>query len=357
MMRHYASLFVLLMLIMQGCTPATDSTSLAATTDYFSNTDPSAVQQGGVRLIPIQTPSGTFNVWTKRVGNNPTKKVLLLHGGPGGTHEAFECFDSFFPQEGIEYYYYDQLGSHYSDQPKDSSLWVTERFVEEVEQVRKALGLDETNFYLLGHSWGGILAMEYALKYQQHLKGLIISNMMASIPAYTRYAEEVLGPQMDPAVLAELKQLEANADFANPRYMELLVPHYYTQHVLRMPVEKWPDPANRMFKHMNQEVYVLMQGYSEFGITGNARLKNWDRSADLPKIKVPTLTIGGTYDTMDPKHMEWMATQVQQGDYLHCSKGSHCAMYDDQKTYFAGLANFIHQVDAGTFQKIAAVKN
>jgi proline iminopeptidase len=111
-------------------------------------------------------------VWTKRFGNNPKIKVLLLHGGPGGTHEFFESFESFFPQEGIEFYEYDQLGSYFSDQPKDSSLWVTERFVEEVEQVRKALGLNKDNFYLLGHSWGGILAMEYALKYQDNLKGL-----------------------------------------------------------------------------------------------------------------------------------------------------------------------------------------
>jgi proline iminopeptidase len=90
-----------------------------------------------------------------------------LHGGPACTHEYFECFENFFPQENIEFYYYDQLGSYYSDQPTDTSLWQLDRFVEEVEQVRKALHLDKNNFYLLGHSWGGILAMQYALKYQQ----------------------------------------------------------------------------------------------------------------------------------------------------------------------------------------------
>ncbi len=299
-------------------------------------------------MIQITTPKGAFNVWTKRVGNSPTMKVLLLHGGPGGTHEAFECFDSYLPKEGIEYYYYDQLGSHYSDQPQDTSLWNTARFVEEVEQVRQALHLDKDNFYLLGHSWGGILAMEYALKYQQHLKGLIISNMMSSVPAYNAYAEEVLGPQMDPQVLAELKQIEANGDFYNPRYMELLLPNFYTKHALRMPIERWPDPVNRMFNHMNQTVYVQMQGHSEFGITGNASLKNWDRSADLPKITVPTLTIGGQHDTMDPEHMKWMAGQLPKGSYLHCPSGSHMAMYDDQKTYFSGLTKFIKAVDEGS---------
>jgi proline iminopeptidase len=112
-------------------------------------------------------------------------RALLLHGGPGVTHEYLEAFDSYLPGAGIEYYYYDQLGSYYSDQPNEPELWELPRFVEEVEQVRQALGLDRSNFYLYGQSWGGLLAMEYALKYGQNLKGLVISNMMSSIPSTT----------------------------------------------------------------------------------------------------------------------------------------------------------------------------
>ncbi|PRY10167.1 proline iminopeptidase [Pontibacter ummariensis] len=349
-MKSFIPALLLGTVIFQGCSAPADSvTAEHNSPDLVGYLDSSSKEDqlsGGARMIPISTPKGEYKVWTKRVGNNPTMKVLLLHGGPGGTHEAFECFDSYLPKEGIEYYYYDQLGSHYSDQPNDTSLWQTERFVEEVEQVRQALGLGKENFYLLGHSWGGILAMEYALKYQDNLKGLIISNMMSSVPAYNTYAEEVLGPQMAPEVLAELKQIEANNDFSNPRYMELLLPNFYTKHALRMPVAEWPDPVNRMFNHMNQTVYVQMQGPSEFGIRGNASLKNWDRSADLPKIKVPTLTIGGEHDTMDPEHMKWMASQFPQGSYLYCPEGSHMAMYDDQKTYFNGLVKFIKEVDS-----------
>src|SRR5512140_685793 len=132
--------------------------------DYSSRDD---VLSGGVKMIPIQTPKGTFKVWTKRVGNNPRIRLLLLHGGPGATHEYFEAADSFLPTAGIEYIYYDQLGSVYSDQPTDPELWELDRFVDEVEQVRIALGLDESNFFLLGHSWGGILANEYALRHQE----------------------------------------------------------------------------------------------------------------------------------------------------------------------------------------------
>ena len=315
--------------------------------DYSKNDDKLT---GGVKMIPVTTPAGTFNVWTKRVGNNPKMKVLLLHGGPGATHEYFECFDSYFPNAGIEYYYYDQLESAYSDQPSDSSLWEVDRFVEEVEQVRKALNLDSSNFYLLGHSWGGILAMEYALKYQDNLKGLIISNMMSSIPEYITYANEVLGPQLDPEVLAEIRALEAAGDYANSRYSELIYTHYYPEHVLRMPLDQWPNPVNRAFAHINGDMYVTMQGPSEFGVVGDAKLKNWDRKADLAKITVPTLTIGGAYDTMDPKHMEWMATAVQKGRYVHCPTGSHFSMYDGQEDYFDGLIKFVRDVDAGDFQ-------
>ena len=175
-------------------------TSVSVPSSYYDNLGRDDVLAGGVRMIPVETPKGTFNVWTKRTGNNSTIKVLLLHGGPAFTHEYLEAFDSYFPAAQIEYYYYDQLGSYYSDQPDEPELWEIPRFVEEVEQVRQALGLGGDNFYLYGHSWGGILAIEYALKYQQHLKGLVISNMMASIPAYNEYANSVLMQSMDPSV-------------------------------------------------------------------------------------------------------------------------------------------------------------
>jgi len=321
-----------------------NASSAAAYLDYSGRDD---VLSGGVKMIPIETPKGIFRVWTKRIGNHPTMKVLLLQGGPGATHEQLEAFDSYFPAAGIEYYYYDQLGSYYSDQPNEPELWEVPRFVDEVEQVRQARGLDRENFYLYGLSWGGILAIEYALKYQQHLKGLIISNMMASIPQYNAYVQTVLIPGMDQVALAEIKQYEAAGDYENPRYMELLIQHYYGQHVLRLRVVDWPEPVNRSFKHANLAIYLQMQGPSELGVSGS--LVDWDRTADLAQIAVPTLVIGADYDLMDPKHMEWMATAVQHGRYLACPHGSHCALYDDQEVYFRGLVQFIQDVNAGRF--------
>jgi len=213
-----------------------------------------------------------------------------------------------------------------------------------VEQVRKALGLGRDNFFLLGQSWGGILAIEYALKYQRHIKGLVISNMMSSVPAYNDYAEKTLMPAMNQDALAEAKRLEAADDYENPRYMEILIPEHYENHVLRMPYERWPDPVNRGIAHINPLIYVPMQGPSELGARG--KLENWDRTADLSSIEVPTLTIGAQYDTMDPSYMEMMAGEFKDGRYLHCPNGSHMAMYDDQERYFAGLIAFLRDVDA-----------
>ena len=316
---------------------------------YFDNTGREDVLAGGVRMIPVETESGVFRVWTKRIGNNPQVKLLLLHGGPGANHAYFECFDSYLPAAGVEYYYYDQLESAYSDQPGDTSLWNIGHFVEEVEQVRKALGLNRDNFFLLGHSWGGILAVEYAMKYQDNLKGLIISNMMMSIPDYIRYADEVLGPGMDPEVLARIKELEANGQFTDPEYLDLVSAHYYPEHILRMPPDEWPEPVNRSFGSLNYDLYLAMQGPSEFGVVGDASLKDWDRKEDLSRIMAPTLVIGAEYDTMDPEHMKWVATQVRQGRYLHCPRGSHMAMYDDQEVYLDGLISFLTDVNDGRF--------
>jgi proline iminopeptidase len=310
--------------------------------DYFAPAERS-VESGGVQTVTIGTPKGSFKVWTRRVGHNPRIKLLLLHGGPGATHEYFEGLEPFLGAEGIELIYYDQLGSAYSDQPKEKSLWTLERFVDEVEQVRRALDLSSQDFYLLGHSWGGILATEYALKYQQNLKGLVISNMMMSIPDYNRYAEAVLTPQMDPAVVKEIKALEKKGAYESPRYMELLLPNFYAQHICRL--KEWPDALQRAFNKLNKDLYVTMQGPSEFGASG--RLGKWDRKSDLGRLTVPTLVVGAAYDTMDPEHMRWVSTQVKNGSFLLCPEGSHMAMWDDQRTYAQGLVRFLQAVDAG----------
>jgi proline iminopeptidase len=164
--------------------------------------------------------------------------------------------------------------------------------------------------------------------------------MTSSTKAYNDYVKDILAPQMDPKALAEIREIEKNKDFTNPKFQELLWKEFYTKYIIRIPI-----PGFTSQWHSNSIIYNLMQGPSEFGVTGT--LLNWNRENDLKKIYAPTLTIGATYDEMNPEHMKWMATQVKNGRFLLCPNGSHYAMYDDQKVYFEGLIKFIKDVAQG----------
>ena len=310
--------------------------------DYVNVETPGKFQAGGVQMVEL---SSGHKVWTKRFGNSPMK-VLLLHGGPALTHEYLECFESFLPQAGIEFYHYDQLGSYYSDQPEDDALWTIDRFVEEVEEVRKALGLNKDNFYLLGNSWGGILGMEYALKYQENMAGLLVSNMTADFDKYEAYNAQ-LRSQMRQSLIDSLVYYESREDYHNQEYLDLVFEEYYTKHILRLPSAEWPEPVMRSFKHVNQHVYEYMQGPSEF-VPGGI-LKGWSVWDELSTLTVPTLMIGAKYDTMNPAEMEEMSELVQNGRYLHCDNGSHLAMWDQQDVFMPGVIKFIKDVHEGTF--------
>ena len=123
--------------------------------------------------------------------------------------------------------------------------------------------------------------------------------------------------------------------------------HHYQYHVLRMPPDQWPEPVLRAFNRVNPNVYIPMQGPRELGASG--LLGQWDRTDSIKEITAPALVIGAKYDTMDPKHMEWMAGELPNARYLYCPNGSHMAQYDDSETYFSGLLKFIRDVDQGKF--------
>lgn len=187
--------------------------------------------------------------------------------------------------------------------------------------------------------------MEYALKYQQHLKGLIVCNMQASIPRYEAY-NKVLRSQMRQSFLDSVNQYESRGAYQDPVYQEMVFREYYTKHLCRLP--EWPEPVTRSFKHVNSTIYVMMQGPSEFKVGG--RLLPWDRWNDLQHISVPTLMVGGKYDTMDPEDMKKQSEMVQQGRYLFCPNGSHLSMWDDQQVFMNGVIGFIKDVDGGKFK-------
>ncbi|CDG83143.1 proline iminopeptidase [Janthinobacterium agaricidamnosum NBRC 102515 = DSM 9628] len=296
--------------------------------------NPPGIRTAGVRMVPVV--GGKYKVWTKKIGSGPVK-VLLLHGGPGFTHEYLEAMESFLPQAGIEMYYYDQLGCGNSDQPDDPSLWTLPRYLEEVEEVRRGLGLE--NFVLYGHSWGGILGIEYALHHQRHLRGLVISNMAAGMQAYLKRTNAIK-QQLPPALLAQLEALEAKEAYDSPEYEKIMMEELYPKVICR--IQPWPDAVGQTLRHANNKIYNQMQGKSEFLMTGN--LKDWERWDRLHEIKVKTLTIGAKYDEMDPEDMQKMAKMMPNASSFICQNGSHLSMWDEQAFYFQHLLRFLKAV-------------
>jgi proline iminopeptidase len=297
--------------------------------------NPGGIRVAGIRMIPVV--DGKYKVWTKRIGSGPVK-VLLLHGGPGFPHDYLEAMESFLPQAGIEMYYYDQLGVGNSDVPEDPALWTLPRYLTEVEEVRRGLGLD--HFILYGHSWGGILAMEYALNYQQHLRGLVISNMTAGTQSYLKRTAVLKTQLLTPEALAQFNALEAAKKYDEPAYTRIVMDDLYPKMICRL--KPWPEPVSRAFRLVNEKIYNQMQGKSEFEVTGN--LKDWERWDRLHEIKVKALTIGSTYDEMDPDDMRKMAKLMPNATCAICPNGSHLDLWDDQAVYFQHLLDFLGKV-------------
>ena len=296
------------------------------------------LRTGGSRRVKVA--GGRYDVWTKEVGRGRIP-VLILHGGPGFNHFYLECLEDFLPSAGVRFWYYDQLGCGFSDQPQDSALWTLDRYLEEVEEVRRGLKLER--FLLYGHSWGALLGMEYALRHPQYLTGLVISNMTASVAAYVQYAEELLRT-LPAAAQATLARYREKGAYDAPEYQAVLMKQVYQQHVCRL--DPWPEPLERTFRTINTTIYNTIQGPDEFNIIGNIR--DWDIWDQLHRIRVPTLLISARYDEMSPQQIARMGTLIPQARVAALENGSHFAMYDDQAAYFQALVAFIREVGRHT---------
>ncbi len=319
-------------LVSAGCATSGKAVSAAAS---IPSGRADGVRTGGARRIQI---SGGHEVWVKQVGSGEIP-VLTLHGGPGLPHYYLECFEDFVPPDRVRFWYYDQLGCGFSDRPDDASLWTVDRFRGEVEQVRAALGIDR--FVLYGQSWGGMLAIEYALAYPQHLTGLVVSNMTASIPSYVEHVTQ-LRNALPPGIGSAMKRFEDRGDYEAPEYQELLFGHLYAQYLCRL--DPWPEPAMRSLANLNLQVYNTMQGPSEFAVTGN--IKDWDRWANLHRIETPTLLLVGRHDTMAVEDIERMGRLIPNSRVAICENGSHLSLYDDQAAYFGALVPFLLETGA-----------
>ena len=167
--------------------------------------------------------------------------------------------------------------------------------------MRAALGFGHDNFVLAGHYWGGILAIEYALRYQENLKGLVVSNMMSSAAAYNQYVADVLLPAMEPEAQERMADFMDGDRVVGPLYDELMITNLYTRHVLRRPMSEWPSGVLSAWGSVNPAVFLRLAGPTQLGFSG--ALADWDRSRDLGEITVPALVIGATHDTQDPAHL------------------------------------------------------
>ena len=298
----------------------------------------------GTKIITLDNG---YHLWTNTQGEDDIH-LLALHGGPGGNHEYWEDAAEQLKKQGlnVQVTMYDQLGSLYSDQPDFSDPEIAKKyltyeyFLDEVDEVRKKLGLD--NFYLIGQSWGGLLVQEYAVKYGQHLKGAIISSMVDEIDEYVDRVNELREKTLSPEAVAFMKECEAKNDYSNPKYQE------YVQVMNEQYVDrKQPSKLYHLKDLGGTAVYNVFQGDNEFVITG--KLKDWHFRDQLKNIKVPTLITFGEHETMPIETAKTMNSLIPNSQLVTTPDGGHHHMVDNPNIYYKHLADFIRNVENNTF--------
>lgn len=296
----------------------------------------------GTKIITLDNG---YHLWTNTQGEGDIH-LLALHGGPGGNHEYWEDAAEQLKKQGlnVQVTMYDQLGSLYSDQPDYSDPEIAKKyltynyFLDEVDEVREKLGLD--NFYLIGQSWGGLLVQEYAVKYGQHLKGAIISSMVDEIQEYVKHVNELRENTLPKEAVDFMKDCEAKNDYSNPKYQE------YVQVMNENFIDrKQPSKLYHLKDIGGSAVYNAFQGDNEFVITG--KLKDWHFRDQLKNIKVPTLITFGEHESMPLATGKKMAELIPNAKFVTTPNGGHHHMVDNPDVYYKHLADFIKEVENG----------
>ena len=285
-----------------------------------------------------------FNIWYRVVGDRemPGKLPLLcLHGGPGAPHDYLEPLEAM-AATGRRVIFYDQLGAGNSDHPHNPSLWTVPLFVEEVDVVCQALGLER--LHILGQSWGGMLGMEYALTQPGRLASLIVSDSPASMPQWVAEANR-LRAELPADVQATLLKHEAAGTTDDPAYQEAMLV-FYRRHVCRL--DPWPDCVNRAFEKLLEapEVYNTMNGPSEFHVIGV--IKDWDIVNRLGEIHVPTLVISGRYDEATPVIAETVHRGIPGSEWVLFENSSHMPHVEETDRYLQVLTSFLDRIESQT---------
>ena len=282
----------------------------------------------------IDVPGG--QVWYKVVGSGESVPLLTLHGGPGGGHDYLEPLNALASERPIVFF--DQLGCGKSDTPDDVSLWRIDRFVDEVTAVRGALGLDR--IHLLGHSWGGWLAIEYMLGAPSGVVSLTLASTSASIPQFVHEAGTLISEL--PREMAEtMRRLEAEGDFENPEF-EAGMMEFYKRHLCRL--DPWPDPIMRSLENLDGNiVYETMNGPTEFTVIGN--MKDWNRIEKLSEIVAPTLITCGRYDELTPACSRTLRQGIMNSRMHVFERSAHMAHLEETESYLQILSEFLRDFD------------
>jgi proline iminopeptidase len=274
-----------------------------------------------------------LKIYYKRVGDGP-KKLLTLHGGPGMSHDYLLPLAKL-SDHGVTVLFYDQFGCGRSDEPDDPSKFTVEYAVEEVEAVRRAAFGDE-KVYLYGSSYGGMLALAYALKYQDNLRALIVSGGLSSVPLTVKEMNR-LKSELPPDVRATLEKYERLGEYDNPEYLKA-VDVFYHRHLLRL--DKWPEEVLRTLEYgAKRNVYRIMNGPNEFTITGTIR--DFDITDKLHVIRVPTLITVGEFDEVTPNVARVIHEGIKSSVLKVFEGASHLTMWEKPEEYLDTLREFI----------------
>jgi len=258
--------------------------------------------------------------------------LLCLHGGPGATHQYLLSLEKLGDDK-TKVVLFDQLGVGRSEKPKDMSLFTIEQGAEDVEGFRKAMNLGKVNLY--GSSYGGALALQYALKYQHNIKKMIIAGGLASVPEAVAEMNR-LKTLLPNGVQETLAKYEARWAYLHPEYLKA-VEVFYRNYFCRLP--QWPREVTDSVNDLSIPVYWTMNGPNEFTIIGN--LKNWDITEMLPEIKVPTLVTVGRYDEVTPKVAETIHKGIKGSKLVIFEKSGHLTMWDEEESYRKTIRDFI----------------
>jgi proline iminopeptidase len=265
------------------------------------------------------------------------RNLVCLHGGPGATHDYILPLADL-AQYGYRVVFYDQLGCGKSDLPKNPALFTIERGVEELEAFRKKMKLGK--IHLMGSSYGGLLAIAYALKYQRNLKSIVTTGGLANVPLALAEMER-MRTRLPSRVRKTLEKYESLGEYENPEY-EKAVMFFYKKHLLRLEV--WPPEQEFTMSHISKPVYHTMNGPNEFTIIGN--IKYWDVTDRLGEILVPTLVTGGRYDEVSPKVAASIHEGIRGSKRITFEKSSHLPMWEEREKYISALRGFLDSVES-----------